>query len=107
MNDCIFCKIVKKEIPADIVYEDDNTLAFLDVKPNSPGHTLIIPKEHFENIYTIPEDLWTKVSLVVQKIARNLQNNLKPDGMNLVMNNGAAAGQIIFHAHLHVIPRYK
>jgi histidine triad (HIT) family protein len=104
--DCLFCKIINREIPADIVYEDGNTLAFLDVKPNTPGHTLVIPKDHFENIYGIPDEALARLSISVKKVALAIKNGLDADGINIQMNNEAPAGQIVFHAHIHVIPRY-
>lgn len=107
MNNCIFCKIAKGDIPSHKIYEDEHVFAFLDIKPNNPGHTLVIPKEHFENIYTIPDEEFARVSLGAKKIALAIKNSLDADGINLSMNNEEAAGQVIFHAHLHVIPRYK
>lgn len=104
MNDCLFCKIITKEIPATIVYEDEHTLAFLDNNPNSAGHTLVIPKDHSQNIYGISEESLARTILTVKKVAVALKNGLEPDGINLAMNNEPAAGQVIFHAHIHVIP---
>ncbi len=107
MENCIFCKIITNEIPAQKVYEDECTLAFLDIKPNHPGHTLVIPKEHFANIYVTPAETYARMSLVAQKIAVTLKQSLECDGVNIIMNNDEGAGQVIFHSHIHVIPRYK
>ncbi len=105
MENCIFCKIVKGEIPSEKVYEDEHTLAFLDIRPVNPGHILVIPKDHFENIYTLPDETMARLSLVVKKVAVAIKQGVDADGINLAMNNEADAGQIIFHAHIHVIPR--
>lgn len=105
MDNCIFCKIIKGEIPAHKVYEDGDTLAFLDINPVHEGHTLVIPKDHFENIYGLPPEICAKLSLVAQKIAIALKNSVDADGINIIMNNEQDAGQVFFHAHLHVIPR--
>jgi len=105
MNECIFCKIVSGEIPSKKIYEDDHTLAFLDIRPVNPGHTLVIPKDHFENIYTLPDETLARLSLTTKKVALALKDALDADGINLNMNNEAGAGQVIFHAHIHVIPR--
>ena len=106
MDDCIFCKIVKGEIPSAKIYEDDKVLAFLDIAPINPGHTLVIPKAHFENIFETPEELVAELTTVVKKVSHALQV-LGPEGMNVAMNNGKAAGQDVFHSHIHVIPRYQ
>lgn len=102
---CIFCKIAKGEVPAVKVYEDDETLAFLDIKPNHRGHTLVIGKAHHENIYSIPAETMCRIALTTQKVAIAVKNALSADGINTVMNNESAAGQIIWHNHTHVIPR--
>lgn len=106
MSDCIFCKIVAGEIPAEKVYEDEHTYAFLDINPNNFGHTLVLPKEHFENVFDTPEETLRHMHASAQKIARALRK-IDAGGVNIISNNGTAAGQIIFHAHIHVIPRYK
>jgi len=105
MTDCLFCKISKKEIPSSKVYEDDKTFAFLDISPISKGHTLVIPKNHSQNIYTMPTDDMNALMQTTQKIANALKKSLKCDGINLGMNNEKPAGQLIMHAHMHVIPR--
>ncbi len=103
--DCIFCKIVAGEIPASKVYEDDETLAFLDIMPNNPGHTLVIPKDHFENVYSTPDETFCRMAITARKMAIAIKNGMDADGVNIIMNNESAAGQIVPHAHIHVIPR--
>ena len=105
MNDCVFCKIVKGEIPAYKIYEDKNTLAFLDIDPINIGHSLVIPKEHYVNIYETPEEIMVDMMRTVKKVSHAIKRGLKADGINLGMNNEGAAGQVVFHAHIHVIPR--
>ena len=105
MSDCIFCKIIRSEIPSTKVYEDSDVLGFLDIKPVNPGHTLVIPKKHYVNIHDMPDDLVGKVAIVAKKIADALLK-MGVKGVNIGMNNGKAAGQIVFHAHVHVMPRY-
>jgi len=107
MTDCIFCKIIKGDIPSHKVYEDENCFVFLDIKPNNPGHSLVIPKDHFENIYTTPDETLARMILCAKKVAVAIKNSLDADGINITMNNEEAAGQIIFHTHIHIIPRYK
>jgi histidine triad (HIT) family protein len=104
-SDCIFCKIVAGEIPAEKVYEDADTLAFLDINPNNFGHTLVLPKEHFGNIFDLPENVFCAMQRTAQKIARALKGT-GAEGVNIISNNDSAAGQVVFHAHTHVIPRY-
>ncbi len=106
MTDCIFCKIVRSELPATKVYEDAEVLGFLDIKPVNPGHTLVIPKKHFESIHDTPDELVAKMIIVAKKIAGAIQKNLGAQGVNIGMNNGRAAGQLVLHAHIHVMPRY-
>jgi histidine triad (HIT) family protein len=107
MENCIFCKIVKAEIPSNKIYEDDEVLAFLDIAPVNIGHTLVIPKQHFVNIYETPDEIASKIMRVAKKIATALKNNLKAEGVNITMNNDAPAGQVVFHSHVHVIPRIE
>lgn len=107
MLDCIFCKIIKGEITCAKVYEDEKVLAFLDISPVNYGHTLVIPKEHFTNIFDLPEDLLGETMKVVKKLSSVIKDALRADGINLGMNNGQAAGQIVMHAHIHIIPRFK
>lgn len=102
----IFSKIIAREVPAEIIYEDDHVLAFLDIAPLQPGHTLVIPKNYSENALSASPDELVHIMVVGQKIALVLKEALACDGINFLMNNGAAAGQKVFHTHLHVIPRY-
>lgn len=103
----IFAKIIKREIPAHIVYEDDLVLAFLDIEPVNPGHTLIIPKKTFVNIFDGDEEYLAHMIKVSKKIALALKAAGLAEGVNLIMNNEAEAGQKVFHSHLHVVPRKK
>lgn len=105
--ECIFCKIVAGDIPAHTVYEDDATLAFLDINPASRGHTLIIPKHHAVDVHDMPPAALTAVAQTTQQVALRLKQVLQPDGMNILQNNGAAAGQSVFHYHVHLIPRQR
>ena len=104
-ENCIFCKIVSGEIPANKIYEDDYTLAFLSIGPHNPGHTLVIPKDHFENVYGLPDETLCRTIITVKKIAIAIKNGLETDGINIGMNNEETAGQEIPHAHFHIIPR--
>lgn len=105
MDSCIFCKIVKGELPSSKVYEDGDVVAFLDIKPVNPGHTLVIPKKHYVNIHDMPDELFGKVSIAAKKVADAILK-MGAKGVNIGMNNGEAAGQVVFHAHVHVMPRY-
>jgi len=106
MIDCIFCKIIKGEIPSSKVYEDDKFLAFLDIMPLNKGHTLIIPKEHYETILDIPQDDLTEMVKIIQKITKALSLAIAPDGYNIFSNNKKAAGQEVPHLHFHIAPRF-
>ncbi|QAR34393.1 HIT family protein [Geovibrio thiophilus] len=103
----IFTKIINGEIPAAKVYEDDDFLAILDIRPVNFGHTLLIPKKYFVNVFDAPLDVAAKIYPVLTKIANGMKNALNCDGVNIYQNNGAAAGQEVFHAHLHIVPRYE
>jgi len=105
--DCIFCKIVAGEMDAAKVYEDADVLAFLDIYPETRGHCLVIPKKHVKNIYEISEAHLQKTAIVGKKIAEKLKKTLDADGILLKQANSKAAGQVIFHYHLHVIPKYE
>ena len=107
MEKTIFEKIIAREIPADIVFEDDLVLAFLDIAPINHGHTLIIPKKKFVNIFDADPTVLAHMTHIAQKLAVALKSITHADGINLVMNNEAAAGQKVFHAHMHVIPRFE
>ena len=104
--DCLFCKIISGEIPATKIYEDETTLAFLDINPVNPGHTLIIPKKHSRNIFDIEKEDLITVTNNIQKIAKAIKKGLNPEGINILNNNEPVAGQIIFHTHFHIIPRF-
>ena len=106
MSECIFCKIIDGSIPSAKIYEDDYVYAFMDIMPLTKGHTLIIPKNHKENVYDLSEEEASNLFKVVPKIASALKESFGPVGMNLLNNNGAPAGQSVFHFHLHFIPRY-
>lgn len=106
MSECIFCKIIDGSIPSAKIYEDEHVYAFMDIMPLTKGHTLIIPKNHKENVYDLSEDEASNLFKVVPKIASALKESFGPVGMNLLNNNGAPAGQSVFHFHLHFIPRY-
>lgn len=106
-KECIFCKIIQGEISAIKVYEDAEILAFMDIRPNHKGHTLVIPKDHIENIYGMTAEISARLMIAVQKIAVAVKNAVDADGINISMNNESAAGQIIWHAHMHIIPRYN
>lgn len=107
MDDCIFCKIVKQEIPCAEVYADDTVLAFLDIGPIARGHTLIIPKAHYYSLWEVPAALAEDLLVIMQRVGRALLATSKAEGMNVVMNNFAAAGQVVPHAHWHLIPRFE
>jgi len=107
VENCIFCKIASGEIPATTLYEDQDFRVILDLGPASKGHALILPKEHYANIYEIPEELAGKAMILAKKMANVLTRALKCDGFNIVQNNGEPAGQTVFHFHMHLIPRYE
>ncbi len=100
-------KIIRREISADIVYEDTDTLAFLDIAPNNPGHTLVIPKVPSRNIFEISEDSWLAVMRTVRMLAPIVKEAADAKGINIAMNNEAAADQAVFHTHVHIIPRHE
>lgn len=106
MSDCIFCKIINGDIPAAKVYEDEHVLAFLDISQVTKGHTLVIPKVHKENIYELTPEIAENLFKVVPKISNSIKEKFQPIGLNLLNNNGEAAGQSVFHYHLHILPRY-
>jgi histidine triad (HIT) family protein len=106
MPDCIFCRIVQGQLPAARVLETPAVLAFLDIAPVNYGHTLVIPKVHYQNLLELPDELWTEMGQVSRRVAQALRATLYAQGFNIGMNNFEAAGQVVFHAHIHVIPRY-
>lgn len=106
-EDCIFCKIVNGQIPSKIVYENDTNIAFLDIRPISIGHTVVIPKKHYSTIETLPETEVANLFKVVKRVASLIYKKLDIDGYNIVQNNHKAAGQIVEHSHVHIIPRHE
>lgn len=106
-NSCIFCKIANGEIPSATVYEDEDFRAILDLGPASKGHTLILPKKHAANLFELPEETAQKVLPLAKKLGARLEEGLHAEGLNVVQNNGEAAGQTVMHFHVHLIPRYK
>jgi histidine triad (HIT) family protein len=105
-NTCIFCKTVRKEAAASLVYEDEQVLVFMDIRPVSEGHTLVIPKQHYEDIYDTPEELVACTHKITKLIAIAVKKATNADGISIVQQNGKAAGQDIFHLHIHVIPMF-
>ncbi len=104
--DCIFCKIANKQIPAEIIYEDKKIMAFLDIAPVHPGHALVISKEHHQTMLETPDELARDMIAVAKKVALAVVNATNAQGINFGINNGEAAGQVIWHTHYHVIPRF-
>ena len=107
MENCIFCKIANGGIPSATLYEDEDFRVILDLGPASKGHALILPKTHAANIYEISDEIAAKAMVLAKKMASKLTEVLNCDGFNIVQNNGEAAGQTVFHFHMHLIPRYK
>ena len=103
----IFTKIIERKIPGHIVYEDDLVIAFLDITQTTKGHTLVVTKSPYSGILEVPEDLFKHVFNVVQILSKGIQKAFNPEGINLLNNNGAIAGQTVFHYHVHIIPRYE
>jgi histidine triad (HIT) family protein len=106
MADCLFCKIAAKGIPAQVIYEDDRTLAFLDVKPRSAGHAMVIPKYHAPTLTALPDDEVAPLFSAVKKVAELLTEKLAPDGITIGINQGRASGQEVDHLHVHLMPRW-
>lgn len=107
MVDCIFCKIIREEIPCHKVYESDEILAFLDINPVNNGHTLVIPKKHYENFHDVPDEVLCKMMRTAKKIAPAIFESANAQAYNIMLSNGKIAGQEIPHAHFHIIPRFK
>ena len=107
MEECLFCKIVKGELPSSKIYEDEDTLAFLDLFPVNKGHSLVIPKEHYETIFDVPANILAKVSSVMKNVADAVKNGVNADGISIAQSNGKDAGQVIPHIHFHIMPRFK
>ena len=107
MNDCLFCKIIAGKIPSSKVYEDEQCYAFLDINPVNIGHTLLVPKTHSENLYTVTDEDIAHMAIVLKKLSIAIKQAVKADGINIEMNNEPLAGQLIFHTHLHIVPRFE
>ena len=105
-DNCIFCKLANKDIPTNIIYEDDRFTVILDASPATKGHALILPKNHAANIYELPDEDAAAVFVLAKKLATKMTEILHCDGFNIVQNNGEVAGQTVFHFHMHLIPRY-
>lgn len=106
-DDCIFCKLANGVFETNKIYEDDSFTVILDAGPANRGHALIIPKDHYANIYELPEDIAGRAFILAKKLAGHMTDKLGCDGFNIVQNNGEAAGQTVFHFHMHLIPRFK
>lgn len=104
---CIFCKIANGEIPSTTLYEDEDFRVILDLGPATRGHALLLPKEHYANLFELDDAVAAKALVVARKVAAKMKHALGADGFNLVQNNGEAAGQTVFHFHMHLIPRYE
>ncbi len=107
MENCIFCKIIRGEIPAQKIYEDKDIIAFLDVRPVNIGHALVLPKAHYLSIYDTPDQLLAALMPVIKKLSIAIKSAVDADGINVEMNNGPAAGQLVFHTHIHIVPRFN
>lgn len=106
-NNCIFCKLANGDIPTNVIYEDEMFTVIMDAAPASKGHALILPKDHYANIYELPEETAAAALVLAKKLAGKMTEALNCDGLNVVQNNGEAAGQTVFHFHMHLIPRYQ
>jgi histidine triad (HIT) family protein len=104
MSECVFCQIIQKQLPASVVYEDEQIVAFLSNRPVNEGHTLVVPKKHYANIYEISEDETAYLFKIAKQVALAVRDSIDAEGIRIVQNNGEAAGQVVFHLHVHVIP---
>jgi histidine triad (HIT) family protein len=107
MDDCIFCKIIAGNMSAEIIYEDENAIAFLDIKPTNPGHVLVVPRRHYRNVFDATEDVLRHMTTTVKRLSTPIFKAVEAHGLNLIMNNEPAAGQLVFHAHIHMVPRFE
>jgi histidine triad (HIT) family protein len=107
MTDCVFCKIVSKEIPSEVLYENDKVISVLDINPIHFGHALIIPKQHYKDFLDLPDETYHSILQAAKIVTQALVQSLKLEGYNLFSNNGTIAGQSVFHFHLHITPRYR
>ena len=106
-TDCIFCKIVAGELPSTRIWEDAETLVFLTIGPVNPGHMLVVPKKHYANVFDLPTETFTAMARTSQKMAKLVKTALNTEDVNVYMNNGPHSGQVVFHSHIHIIPRYE
>ncbi|GIW65262.1 MAG: HIT family protein [Candidatus Parcubacteria bacterium] len=106
MSDCVFCKIANKEIEAKIIYKNKSAIAFLDINPHAPAHTVVIPKNHFENILDLNDDNILQLFSALKETAALLKKTINPDGFTIGINHGRVAGQAINHLHIHIMPRF-
>lgn len=106
IEDCLFCKIVNEEVPSAKIYKDGDVIAFLDIFPISKGHTIVVPREHNSTFIDFPDDRIERFFTVLKQLTINIKNKLNADGINILQNNFSAAGQIIYHMHFHIIPRW-
>ena len=106
MENCIFCKIINGELPSKTVYEDDSFKAIMDIMPSAMGHVIVVAKNHAEDIFEMSEEDLSKAMIVARKVARAVKDATGCDGVNLLQNNGVAAGQTVFHFHIHIVPRF-
>ncbi len=106
-DSCIFCKIASKQASASIIYEDETAIAFLDIRPLTEGHSLVIPKKHYVDMFDIPEDQLSQVYSVAKQVSKAVKKATNADGISIIQQNGKAAGQDIFHLHVHIVPRFE
>lgn len=107
MDDCLFCKIIRKEIPATVVHENHRVIVFMDIKPVNPGHLLVVPKAHFEDYASTSEEALREMAVAAKRMGKAVMEALGAPGFNIAVNNGRVAGQLVGHVHVHVIPRFE
>ena len=107
MDSCVFCKIIRGDIPSFTIYEDENVKVIMDIAPSAKGHAILLVKQHVPNLFELDEETAGKIFAVVPKVANAIRAELGCDGMNILQNNGAEAGQTVYHLHIHFIPRWK
>ena len=105
-DDCVFCKVVAGELPSNKIYENSEVLVFLDINPVNIGHSLVVSKKHFDNIYETPAEILANMITAAKIVSKAIKSQMKADGINVTMNNDSTAGQVIFHSHMHIIPRF-
>jgi histidine triad (HIT) family protein len=106
-EDCIFCRIADHKIPSIVIAENSQALAIMDINPATPGHILVLPRSHVENIYELPSEIGSSLMEMAVIVARAIKKQMNPAGLNMIQSNGVAAGQVIFHFHMHLVPRYE